>query len=144
MGEGNCESKIVSRQWGDNFYPETSRCLAGPHATARGHRTKPRLCKSGFLKRALAQTRPRAWYHPGPPSLAFLDFLAFFLAFDFPCFFGASFPFFSKDFRGSATRKTLAFLVGFPSLNHFFSRKLGTYTGVLQEELRGPEKSREN
>ena len=30
MGEGNCESKIVSRQRGDNFCPETSRCLAGP------------------------------------------------------------------------------------------------------------------
>ena len=30
LGEGNCESKIVSRQWGDNFCPETSRCLAGP------------------------------------------------------------------------------------------------------------------
>ena len=30
LGEGNCESKIVSRQWRDNFCPETSRCLAGP------------------------------------------------------------------------------------------------------------------
>ena len=30
LGEGNCESKIVSRQWGDNFCRETSRCLAGP------------------------------------------------------------------------------------------------------------------
>ena len=29
LGEGNCESKIVSRQWGDNFCRETSRCLAG-------------------------------------------------------------------------------------------------------------------
>ena len=27
LGEGTCESKIVSRQWGDNFCPETSRCL---------------------------------------------------------------------------------------------------------------------
>ena len=30
MGEGNCESKIASRQWGDNFCRETSICLAGP------------------------------------------------------------------------------------------------------------------
>ena len=29
-GEGTCESKIVSRQSGDNFSCETSRCLAGP------------------------------------------------------------------------------------------------------------------
>ena len=30
LGEGNCGSKIVSRQWGDNFCREASRCLAGP------------------------------------------------------------------------------------------------------------------
>ena len=30
LGEGNCESKIVSKHWGDNFCRETSRCLAGP------------------------------------------------------------------------------------------------------------------
>ena len=29
-GRGNCESKIVARQWGVNFCRETSRCLAGP------------------------------------------------------------------------------------------------------------------
>ena len=29
LGEGHCESKIVSRQWGDNFCRETSKCLAG-------------------------------------------------------------------------------------------------------------------
>ena len=29
LGEGNCESKIASRQWGDNFCRETSICLAG-------------------------------------------------------------------------------------------------------------------
>ena len=29
-GHENCESKIVSRQWGDSFRRETSRCLAGP------------------------------------------------------------------------------------------------------------------
>ena len=30
VGEGKCESTIVSRQWGDNFGRGTSRCLAGP------------------------------------------------------------------------------------------------------------------
>ena len=30
LGEGNCESKVVARQWGVNFCRETSRCLAGP------------------------------------------------------------------------------------------------------------------
>ena len=30
LGEGNCESKTVSRQWGDDFCRETSICLAGP------------------------------------------------------------------------------------------------------------------
>ena len=34
LGEGNCESKIVSRQWGDDFCRETSRCLAGPSGLA--------------------------------------------------------------------------------------------------------------
>ena len=32
LGEVNCESKIVARQWGVNFCRETSRCLAGPSA----------------------------------------------------------------------------------------------------------------
>ena len=30
LGEGNCESKIVARQWGVDFCRGTSRCLAGP------------------------------------------------------------------------------------------------------------------
>ena len=30
LGEGNCESKIVLRERGDNFCREASRCLAGP------------------------------------------------------------------------------------------------------------------
>ena len=30
LGEGNCKSKIVARQWGVDFCHETSRCLAGP------------------------------------------------------------------------------------------------------------------
>ena len=28
LGEGNCKSKIVARQWGVNFCRETSRCFA--------------------------------------------------------------------------------------------------------------------
>ena len=35
LGEGNCESKIASRQWGDNFCRETSICLAGPSGRAK-------------------------------------------------------------------------------------------------------------
>ena len=38
LGEGNCESKIASRQWGDNFCRETSICLAGPSGSAKGRR----------------------------------------------------------------------------------------------------------
>ena len=34
--EGNCESKIASRQWGDNFCRETSICLAGPSGCGSG------------------------------------------------------------------------------------------------------------
>ena len=45
---------------------------------------------------------------PDPPILAFLDFLAFFV-FRFSLSFLCVFPFFSKDFRGSAKRRTLAF-----------------------------------
>ena len=48
---------------------------------------------------------------PDPPILVFFfffDFLALFSFSDFPCFF-VRFPFFSKDFRGSAKRKALAF-----------------------------------
>ena len=36
LGEGNCESKIVARQWGVNFCRETSRCLAGPSGSRFG------------------------------------------------------------------------------------------------------------
>ena len=45
---------------------------------------------------------------PDPPSLAFVDFLAFF-GFPISLAFLCVFPFFSKDFRGSATRETLVF-----------------------------------
>ena len=45
---------------------------------------------------------------PDPPILASFDFLAFFV-FRFSLLFCAFFPF-SRDFRGSAKRKTLAFL----------------------------------
>ena len=30
LGEGNCESKIVARQWGVKPCREASKCLAGP------------------------------------------------------------------------------------------------------------------
>ena len=43
---------------------------------------------------------------PDPPTLAFFDFLAFFR---FSLLFWCVFPSLSKDFRGSAKRKTLVF-----------------------------------
>ena len=50
MGEGNCESKIVSRQWGDNFCRGTSRCLAGPSGRKRGTEKGPEsLALKGFF-----------------------------------------------------------------------------------------------
>ena len=48
---------------------------------------------------------------PDPPILAFFDFLAFFV-FRFSLLFCAFFLLFSKDFRVSAKRKTLAFFWG--------------------------------
>ena len=56
---------------------------------------------------------------PDPPILAFFDFLAHFV-FRFPLLFLCVFPFFSKDLRGSAKRKTLAF---FGVSHAFFSKK---------------------
>ena len=43
-GEGNCESKIASRQWGDNFCRETSIRLAGPS----GQKTDVDSCSDFF------------------------------------------------------------------------------------------------
>ena len=60
-------------------------------------------------------------FSPDPPILAFFDFLAFFVC-RFSLLFRCVFPFFSKDFRISAKRKTLAFFRGFPS---FFPEKQG-------------------
>ena len=60
--------------------------------------------------------------YPDPPILAFLVFLAFFV-FRFPSLFLGVLPLFSKDFRGSAKRKTLAFFRGFPLL--FFQKSKG-------------------
>ena len=53
------------------------------------------------------------WTCPDPRILAFFDFLAFF-RFPISLAFLCVFPFFSKDFRGSAKRKTLVFFSGFP------------------------------
>ena len=65
LGESNCESKSVSRQWGDNSCRETSRCLAAPSGSrtkkypkpqhvalhARKHRklTVPKVCVFGCV-----------------------------------------------------------------------------------------------
>ena len=61
-----------------------------------------------------------------PPILAFCDFLALFVFRFFWLFWGV-FPLFSKDFRGSAKRKTLALFRGFPC---FFSSKKARVGGV--------------
>ena len=58
--------------------------------------------------------------HPDRPfCLALFDFLVF-LVFRFPLLFGCVFPSLSKDFRGSAKRKTLVFFGVSP---FFFSKK---------------------
>ena len=43
LGEGNCEPKIVARQWGVNFCRETSRCLAGPFGQTSPEVLRPSL-----------------------------------------------------------------------------------------------------
>ena len=58
---------------------------------------------------------------PDLPFLAFLHFLAFFVAPNFLAFLSV-FRFFPRDFRGSAERKILAFFGGFPC---FFQKKQG-------------------
>ena len=60
-----------------------------------------------FLDREL-----KVMLNPDLPFLAFLDFLAFFVARNFLAFLSV-FPFFPRDFRGSAQRKILAFWVVF-------------------------------
>ena len=64
----------------------------------------------------------KKWNNPDPPILAFFDFLAFFR---FPIFlaFSCVFPSFSKDFRASAKRETLAFFWGKNPC--FFQKKQG-------------------
>ena len=58
---------------------------------------------------------------PDPPILGLFDFLAV-SVFRFSLLFCGVFPFFSKDFRGSAKRRALAF---FGVSLAFFSKKQG-------------------
>ena len=60
------------------------------------------------------------WF-PVLPFLAFLEFLVFSLARN-SLFFSSVFPFFSRDFRGSAGLKNPCFFGGFPCL---FPKKQG-------------------
>ena len=56
LGEGNCESKIASRQWGDNFLPRdinlSRRALwvGGALKERRRRRAEKRLSKRVFLE----------------------------------------------------------------------------------------------
>ena len=69
--------------------------------------------KSVGLMFGLPQRLLLALNYPDLPFLAFLDFLACFVARNFLVFLGV-FPFFLRDFRDSEERKILVFLGGFP------------------------------
>ena len=71
---------------------------------------------------------------PDPPILVFFVFFAFFRFAVFLAFFGV-FPFFSKDFKGSAERKILAFFGG-SSL--FLPKKAGDWSVRVSQ---GPKKN---
>ena len=66
--------------------------------------------------------RTWVWYPPDLPFLAFLDFLAFFVARNFPCLILSVFPFFPRDFRGSEERNNPCFFGWFSLL---FPKKQG-------------------
>ena len=71
LGEGNCESKIASRQWGDNFCRETSICLAGLSGNATTRETQERVGGRGVeLLKDLQWSSTRLFsIHPPPVSL---------------------------------------------------------------------------
>ena len=50
LSEGNCESKIASRRWGDNICRETSICLAGPSGRYPGRPVILGMDSSGFFR----------------------------------------------------------------------------------------------
>ena len=83
-------------------------------------RSQKSLVKQTIKKRPIKRSPTLGREKNHPPTLAF--FFSIFLPFQFLislfCAFSNSFP---KDFRGSAKRKTLAFLLGSPC----FSKKQG-------------------
>ena len=81
------------RKWPEPAMRETSQ-------------TEPKLRKRRGVQKSMGN-------NPNLLFLAFLDFLAFFLSKVFLAFWGV-FPFFPKDFRGSATIKNPCFFGGFP------------------------------
>ena len=83
------------------------------------------LCFFGDKKKVELES---ASVYPDPPILVFFGFLAFFVFRLFLAFL-CVFPLFSKDFRGSAKRKTLAFLGKNPC---FFPKKQG-FGGLYTE-----------
>ena len=84
--------------------------------------------------RALWSDRPNCSHNPDPPILAFFVFLAFFVL-RFSLLFCVYFPFFSKDFKGSAEKDILAFFGLFPC---FFAKKarIGVSRNVSQKVKR--------
>ena len=52
LGEGDCESRIASRQWGDNFCRETSRCR---RALWVGN--SPKICQSTQIRSAWGESK---------------------------------------------------------------------------------------
>ena len=68
LGEVNCESKIVSRQWGDNFCPKTSSPLGGKTVPVFGSGLVPeppclfrriRTCMSSLSNRGSKKKSPK-------------------------------------------------------------------------------------
>ena len=92
-------------------------------------RSTPHVSNSVKLCSSPARQRPDYSSHacppkpPDPPTLAFFDFLVFFL-FRLSLLVLSVFPFFSKDLRGSAKRKTLCFFRGV-SLAYFKIARVG-------------------
>ena len=123
-----------------------------PNATSSWEQPPRLLIQEGLflenskksLKRGCRACRPC----PDLPFLAFLDFLAFFVARNFLAFLSV-FPFFPRDFRGSAWRKNPCFFGWFSLL---FSKKASKgrsgwgqkKTNTSRKRAETPEKNLKN
>ena len=125
MGEGNCESKIASRQWGVNFCHETSICLAVPSGFVWDYNTA-----KGTLVYTCVNTRVSTCGSP------FVGALVGHISLSAALCFTESFSFLFQGHWGFCKEKNPCFLGGFPLV-----RKLekavavsGVCSGVLQED----------